>query len=223
MEALVERLIPVVVLWGVWIAAGLLLLSVAGIWRLGRGRRLLIPARWPGRLGAVLLLLLAVISGLGLFLLLGPLSWQMTEGRGVFAKVGQEAPDLTFRQVSDDAPRRLRDLRGKVVVLNMWATWCPPCREEMPSLNRLQKEHGDKGLVVVTVSDEDRETLRKYIAEHPPATLHVYDPAIGKELGFRGRPLSLVIDREGTIREAVIGSRSYEAFERKVLPLLTPS
>ena len=219
MEAVLERLIPVVVGWGVWIAAALLVLSIAGIWRLRRARKLR-PARWPGRLATVLLILLALLSGFGLFLLLGPLSGQMAEGRAVYAKVGQEAPDLAFRQVSDDAPQSLRDLRGKVVLLNMWATWCPPCREEMPSLERLQKEHGDKGLVVVTVSDEDRETLRKYIAEHPPATLQVYDPAIAKELGFQGRPLSLVIDREGTVREAVIGSRSYEAFEGKVLPLL---
>ena len=221
MEALVERLIPVVALWGVWIAAALLVLSIAGIWRLVRARKLR-SARGPG-LAAVPLILLALVAGCGLFLLLGPLSGPMAEGRAVYAKVGQEAPDLAFRQVSDDAQQRLRDLRGKVVVLNMWATWCPPCREEMPSLERLQKEHGGKGLVVVTVSDEDRETLQKYIAEHPPATLQVYDPAIAKELGFQGRPLSLVIDREGTIREAVIGSRSYEDFEGMVLPLLTAS
>ena len=217
MEAVLERLIPVLFLWGAWIAAALLVLALFGIWRLGRTWKI---RRWPGRLATVLLILLALAAGGGLFLLLGPLSGQMAEGRAVYAKVGQEAPDLAFRQVSDDAPQRLHDLRGKVVLLNLWATWCPPCREEMPSLERLQKEHGDKGLVVVTVSDEDRETLRKYIAEHPPATLQVYDPAIAKELGFQGRPLSLVIDREGTVREAVIGSRSYEAFERKVLPLL---
>ncbi len=217
MEALGERLIQVLVFGGVWIAAGLLVLALAGVWRLGRAWKL---RRWPGRLAAVLLVLLSVISVLGLYLLLGPLSSQLAEGRAVYAKVGQEAPDLAFRQVSDDAPRRLHDLRGKVVLLNMWATWCPPCREEMPSLDRLQKEHGDRGLVVVTVSDEDRETLRKYAADHPLSTLYVHDPDIAQKLGFYGRPLSLVIDRDGTVREAVIGSRSYEAFERKVSKLL---
>ena len=220
MEFVAERVTPILIFGGVWIAAGLLLLALAGVWRLGRSWKL---RRWPGRLATVLLLLLAVVSGLGLYLLLGPLSSQLAEGRAVYARIGQEAPDLAFRQVSDDAPRRLRDLRGQVVLLNMWATWCPPCREEMPALDKLQKEHGDRGLVVVTVSDEDRQTLQKYVADYPLSTLYVYDPAIAQKLGFYGRPLSLVIDREGKVREAVIGSRSYETFERKVMPLLTPS
>lgn len=216
MVSLVERLMPILASWGLWIAAGLLALSLLGFWRLSRRR----PASWPVRLGRVFLICVALVAVLGFWALLGPLAGQMADIRDVYGKVGRKAPDLAFRQVADDAPRRLSELRGRVVLLNLWATWCPPCREEMPALDRLQKEYEDEGLVVVTVSDEDREQLRKYAEEHPLSTLYVYDPAIAKEIGFAGRPLTLLIDRDGTVREAVIGTRTYEAFEEKVRGLL---
>ena len=211
----IERLFPLIAQWGIWILGGLLLLALVGIWRLGRGRRFLLPAGWAGRLGSAFLALLTFVAGFGLFVLLGPARPMMAEVRRIHGVVGEKAPELAFQRVADDSPQRLGDLKGNVVLVNLWATWCPPCRKEMPELNRLQKEYGGKGLVVVTVSDEERDQLRKFAAEHPFTTVNAYAADLGW-LNVPGRPLSVVIDREGVVREVIIGSRGYGEFEAMV-------
>jgi len=135
--------------------------------------------------------------------------------RYITGTVGRPAGDLAFRQVADDAPRRLGELRGKVVLVNLWATWCPPCRKELPEIDKLQKAYAGRGLVVVTISDEERDRLQKFAAEHPLSTLNVYAQQLGW-IDVGGRPLSMVIDRDGTVRECIIGGRDYAEFEAKV-------
>ena len=81
----------------------------------------------------------------------------------VFRQGDREAPDFSFQSLADDSPHALSEYRGKVVVLNFWATWCPPCSEEMPGLDRLQQKYGGEGLVVITVSDEDKSQIAKFV------------------------------------------------------------
>ena len=131
--------------------------------------------------------------------------------------VNRPAAELAYRAVSDDVPHLLSELRGKVVVLNLWATWCPPCRRELPDVDRLQKTYAGKGLVVVTLSNEERTQLLEFAATHPSSTLNVYTSDLGW-LEVDGRPLSLVIDREGVVRSCFIGARSYAEFEREIGP-----
>ncbi|HEY2738201.1 MAG TPA: redoxin domain-containing protein [Thermoanaerobaculia bacterium] len=212
MQGLMERALPFLAAWGAWSLAALLAVSLFGVWRLRRSR-----------LGSAGLLILAVVCGGGLYGLVGPMRPMLDQVRYIRGTVGQPAGDLAFRQVADDTPRRLSELRGKVVLVNLWATWCPPCRKELPEIDKLQKDYAGSGLVVVTLSDEERGRLLKFAAEHPLSTLNVYTRQLGW-LNVGGRPLSMIIDRQGVVRDCVIGGRDYADFEAKVKKLLaTPS
>jgi thiol-disulfide isomerase/thioredoxin len=208
----IERALPLIAAWGVWISAAFVAASLLGVWRLGQGRRLLVPARWPARLGSAGLLLLAALSAGGIYVLAGPMRPMLDQVRTIRGTVGKPAGELAFRQVADDAPRRLSELRGKVVLVNLWATWCPPCRKELPAIDKLQKTYADRGLVVVTLSDEERGRLLEFAAGHPLTTLNVYTQELGW-LDVGGRPLTMVIDRQGIVRECLIGGRDYADFE----------
>jgi thiol-disulfide isomerase/thioredoxin len=211
----IERFLPVLAMWGAWGFLALLLVTVLGVWWLGRGRPFLVPARWTGRLAAAALLMLAIVWCLGLYVVCGPMRPMLSQVRQIVGLVNRPAADASFRAVADDAPLRLSELRGKVVVLNLWATWCGPCRMELPEIDRLQKAYAGRGLVVVTVSTEERDRLRAFAAKYPLATLNVYTPRIDW-LDVGGRPLSVIIDRDGVVRACFIGARSYSEFERAV-------
>lgn len=218
MEAL-ERNLILVAEWGPAAVGVLILLALMGVWRLGRGRRFLVPPGWGGRALSAVLLLWVLALGFVMLLMLGPMSTILADIRRVHAAIGKPAGDIAFSRVSDGTPHRLQDLRGQVVLLNVWATWCPPCRKEMPDLNRLQEAYRDRGVVVVTVSDEPRDTLLAYTKEQPLSTMNVYAESLGW-LSVVGRPLSFVIDRDGTLREMFVGARDYETFEEAVRPYL---
>lgn len=204
-----ERNFILVAEWGPAVIGVLLLATVFALWRLGRRQRVLSAA----------LVLGAIVLGFALFLLLGPMQPMLADVRRMHAVIGKPAGDVAFSRVADGMPHRLQELRGQVVLVNLWATWCPPCRKEMPDLNRLQEAYRDRGVVVLTVSDEERDTLLAYAKEQPMSTLNVYAESLGW-LDAPGRPISFVIDRDGTVREMFVGARDYETFEAAVRPYL---
>ena len=216
MSDLIDRLLPLLASWGVWIAGGLLAAALLGIWRLARG------GTWPRRLGAALLALAALVPAGALYLFLGPMAPVFSEVRRLHGAVGQPAPELAFQDLGTGAPHRLSELKGKVVLVNLWATWCPPCRKEMPDLDQLQVRYADRGLVVVTVSNEERELLQTFAAKYPMRTMNAHSPELGW-YDVPGRPLTFVVDRNGTVRHFLTGGHPYEDFEEAVVPLLTPS
>lgn len=113
----------------------------------------------------------------------------------------RELPRITF-QDGKGRPLALADLRGKTVLLNIWATWCPPCREEMPSLDRLQKALGGPAFEVVAVSiDADgAAAVERFYKEVGIGALAIYvDPGmrVAGELRAPGVPTTLLIDAEG--------------------------
>jgi len=127
--------------------------------------------------------------------------------------VGKPAPDFALTDL-DDKPVRLSDYRGKVVFLNFWATWCAPCREEMPSMEILNKNFAKDGLVILAVSI-DRVTTTKDI---PPfvKSMNLSFPVLVDSWGKTDKPYkrmgvpeTFIIDREGIIREIVIGPRDW--------------
>ena len=121
-------------------------------------------------------------------------------------RIGSPAPDF----IVQDADRKveLRDYRGKIVVLNFWATWCPPCVEEMPSLVQLQQRFKAKGVTVLGVSvDADGDAYHRFITDHKIDFLTVRD-ADQKSNNLYGTfkfPETYIIDRDGTVRRKFIG------------------
>lgn len=127
--------------------------------------------------------------------------------------VGKPAPDFALTDLNDK-PYRLSDFRGKVVFLNFWATWCAPCREEMPSMEVLYRNFEKDGLVILAVSI-DRVTTTKDI---PPFVkgLNLTFPVLVDSWGKTDKPYkrmgvpeTFIIDQEGIIREIVIGPRDW--------------
>ena len=120
--------------------------------------------------------------------------------------IGNPAPEFTVT----DAERTvaLKELRGKVVVLNFWATWCPPCVDEMPSLVRMQRDLKDKGVTVLAVSvDDDARQYHQFLDKNKVDLLTVRDPRQkSNELyGTFKFPETYVIDRQGVLRRKFIG------------------
>jgi cytochrome c biogenesis protein CcmG, thiol:disulfide interchange protein DsbE len=119
--------------------------------------------------------------------------------------VGAPAPQFTVQ----DPDRRvaLSDHRGKVVVLNFWATWCPPCVEEMPSLVAMQAKMKDKVQVIAVSTDQDKAAYDKFLIEHKIALLTVRDPEFKSSTlyGTFQYPETYVIDGQGIVRRKFIG------------------
>jgi len=127
--------------------------------------------------------------------------------------VGKPAPDFALTDLNDK-PHRLSDFRGKVVFLNFWATWCAPCREEMPSMEVLNKSFEKDGLVVLAVSI-DRVTTTKDI---PPfvKSLNLTFPVLIDSWGITDKPYkrlgvpeTFIIDQQGIVREIIIGPKDW--------------
>jgi thiol-disulfide isomerase/thioredoxin len=120
--------------------------------------------------------------------------------------------------------RNLAEFTGKVVVLNLWATWCVPCRDEMPALDRLQEAMGGSDFAVVPLSiDRGMEKITKFYAEIGIRNLPVYIDVSGKavrELGAVGVPTTLILDRAGQEVGRVVGPAEWDT--REVAEVLKP-
>lgn len=132
----------------------------------------------------------------------------------VAVKPRQAAPDMVLKDL-DGQTVSLTRLKGKVVVVNFWATWCPPCRREFPSMARLRKHFSDKTLVVLAVNEgESTETIDSFISQldAPPGFLVLLDPE-GDAMAFwtvRGLPTTFILDKRGRIAYRAIGGREFD-------------
>lgn len=122
------------------------------------------------------------------------------------SRIGSVAPDFTVQ----DSDRRvtLRQFRGNVLVLNFWATWCPPCVEELPSMISMQGRMREKGVTVLAVSiDVDADMYHRFIKEHAINFLTVRDPEQKSSslYGTFGWPETYIIDRDGVVRRKLVG------------------
>jgi peroxiredoxin len=125
----------------------------------------------------------------------------------------QQAKD--FRVTSlDGSGLRLADLKGKVVFLNLWATWCPPCKEEMPAMERLWRRYKDEGLVVIALSMDSggAKTVKPYIEQSKYTYPVGLDPKmeVAQLYGARSVPSTFIIDRNGTLRAIALGPRDWD-------------
>jgi peroxiredoxin len=108
---------------------------------------------------------------------------------------------------------RLSEQRGKVVLVNFWATWCPPCLEEMPAMERLWRRHKDAGFVLVAISlDADPKKVPPFVSARKFSFPVALDPkmAVAEKYGVRALPSSFVIDRQGVMAGVALGPRSWD-------------
>ena len=127
------------------------------------------------------------------------------------------APDFLLKDL-DGNTIRLRDLRGKVVLLNFWATWCPTCRFEMPSMEALQKEFSDQGLVVLAIDfREGPKEIRSFYKEHNLSLRALLDPDAEAFARYEAwsLPTTFVIDKRGYIVGKVVGYRDWHSDHSK--------
>jgi peroxiredoxin len=108
----------------------------------------------------------------------------------------------------------LRALQGKVVLVNFWATWCPPCRKEMPDLDALYRRFKDQGLIVLSISDEEADKVKSYLAEKPVTYPILLDPGrkVNDLFRINGIPKSFVFDRDGKLVAQSIDMRTQKQF-----------
>jgi len=129
-------------------------------------------------------------------------------------RIGSSAPDFTVQDSEHTVT--LSRLRGQVVVLNFWATWCPPCVEEMPSLVEMQRRMKDKGVTVLAVSvDVDENAYRQFVKKHGVTLLTVRDPAqkVNGVYGTFKFPETYLIDRKGIMQRKFIGAIDWNSAE----------
>jgi cytochrome c-type biogenesis protein len=131
------------------------------------------------------------------------------------------APDVQFTKL-DGSTMKLKDLQGRVVLLNFWATWCVPCRNEIPSLSAMQKDLDSRGLSIVGVSYDDTADLVQEFQKDIPQSYQIVlgGREVGSQLPASPLPTTYIIDRQGRIRDKMIGERTRAAFESVIKPLL---
>ncbi|RME76465.1 MAG: TlpA family protein disulfide reductase [Chloroflexi bacterium] len=165
-----------------------------------------------------------IVGGVAALFWLG----QQTGSRSASASVAnpagqhQTAPDFTLYS-PDGQSVSLNDYAGKVILVNHWATWCPPCKAEMPALNAFYEDYKDRGFVVLAVnSQEDAATVKSFIQANGFTFPVVLDTRgqVGTIYRVRGLPTSFIIDRNGVIQYIHSGAITYEQLEKIVQPLL---
>lgn len=134
-----------------------------------------------------------------------------------FSDSPKAAPDITFID-AEGRELSLRDFRGKFVLVNLWATWCGPCRREMPSLDRLQSRLGGGDFTVLALSQDRKgpEAVAKFLAEIRTENLDVYvdtSARSARRLGAIGLPTTVLLDRDGQIIGRLVGSAEWDSDE----------
>ena len=129
----------------------------------------------------------------------------------VGTEVGMQAPDFTLKNMNDKEVS-LSDYQGQKVFLNFWASWCPPCRKEMPDMQKLQEEHGEEVVILAVNVGENKATVSNFIMDNQLDFPVVLDQnrSTAQNYLVRGIPTSYFLDQDGIIQEKVVGAISYE-------------
>ncbi|MBI2980578.1 MAG: redoxin domain-containing protein [Chloroflexi bacterium] len=133
-------------------------------------------------------------------------------------KVGYLAPDFTLLDLKGNQVR-LSDLRGKTVFLNFWATWCPPCRAEMPEIEALYQEYNDKDVIIVGIDLlEPENVVGEFVESNGYSWTFVIDTTgeVGNKYRVTGIPASFFVDKDGVIRAMVVGAMTKPAMETQL-------
>ncbi len=170
-----------------------------------------------------------LLLGLGLSLIAAAVifiaqdSPPQTDLSAIPVKVSYAAPQLELTDTAGN-PTSLVDYQGQVVLVNLWATWCPPCKAEMPALESFYRRHMDEGFAIVAINDGDPTPDVLQFVEDYGLTFPVWlDPKyIATEQAFKtlNLPSSFVIDRDGTIVLNWVGGTNLKTLEKYVTPII---
>jgi thiol-disulfide isomerase/thioredoxin len=141
--------------------------------------------------------------------------------RGPAQLIGRQMPDVKVERLGD-GPIDTNAFRGRDVLVNVWATWCGPCRREMPALERLSKAEGNRLVIVAIDQGEDASTVGSYAKRFGLSFPVAVDDGqtAGTVLHLIGLPSSFFVDRSGTIRDAVDGEMTYDMMTSKARSLI---
>ncbi len=137
----------------------------------------------------------------------GPSPWSINE------LVGKKAPEFALKDMNDKTVS-LSSLKGNVVLVSFWATWCPPCREEMASLNRLYRYSRNKGLVIVAVStDRSPSPVKDFLGKSPVDFPVVMDSGskVARQYKVFSLPTSFLVNRNGVIVQRYLGEEEWDS------------
>jgi cytochrome c biogenesis protein CcmG/thiol:disulfide interchange protein DsbE len=138
-------------------------------------------------------------------------------------ELGSKAPDFTaFTLDSVPRPKHLSDYRGKVLMINVWATWCLPCRVEMPSIEALNKDYAAKGLKIVAVSIDDPgtdSTIRSFARQYGLTFEILHDPQgkVTELYDISGYPETFIVGKDGVIRKKLMSATDWNSPEARSL------
>jgi peroxiredoxin len=140
--------------------------------------------------------------------------------------VGAEAPSFTVSTL-DSIPKKksLADYKGEVLLINIWATWCAPCRVEMPSIEQVHRDFGPKGLKVLAISVDDPGTdqvVRDFVKQYGLTFEVLHDTGgqegkVSKDYQTTGYPETVIIGRDGIIRRKLLGAQNWNSPENRAL------
>jgi peroxiredoxin len=140
---------------------------------------------------------------------------EMDRAREILAQDEKDVEKADFTLEALKGPKvQLSELRGKVVLVNFWATWCPPCRKEMPDLDALNKHFGKQGFVVLSITQEDAAKVAPFISEMGYKSTVLFDPEgkVAESFHVDGIPKNFVFDREGKLVAQSIDMRTHRQF-----------
>lgn len=165
-----------------------------------------------------MLYLLILVAGLAWLVASADRSGLSAAGQIPAPRQGFLSPDFML-QTTTGKSVRLSDLRGQVVMVNLWATWCPPCRAEMPAIQKMYDEYKDQGFTVLAVNvtyQDDPAAVGPFVQEYGLTFPVLLEPsgATASLYELRSLPSSFFIDRQGVIQEVVIGGPMAEALLR---------
>jgi peroxiredoxin len=140
------------------------------------------------------------------------------------AKAVKKAPDFTLKDL-DGRDVRLADYKGKVVLVNFWATWCGPCKYEIPMFVDFQNRYGNRGLTFLGISvDDERETLQPFVAEYKmnyPVLIGLGREDVQDDYGpMMGIPVTILVGRDGNVCKRFFGLHSKDKFEQDIKAVL---
>ncbi len=168
--------------------------------------------------------IVGVIAAAGVALFAGLKSGLTMEFKPI--GVGVDAPDFKVATL-DSVPRTktLDDYKGRVLLVNIWATWCAPCRVEMPSIESLHQDYGPKGLKIIAISVDDPGTddqIRSFVQQYGLTFEVLHDTGgqegkVSRDYQTSGYPETMIIGRDGIIRKKLLGAHNWNSPENRAL------